>query len=300
MTKSEVLLLGGAMKLPALTIGMANYRDGRRAWWTIEAIRLSREAAGCEFVVVDNTPGGDSYLRSKCEKKHLARYVGYSDRQGTAGPRDEVFRQASCDWVLCLDPHVLLEDGALAALRCYVADHPGSDDLLQGPRLDDDLRLPPATHWKPTWGGGMWGQWATDERGIDPAAAPFPIPMQGLGLFAARKQAWPGFPRAFRGFGGEEGTLHLAYKRQGAQTLCLPALRWLHDFDKPEQVAYNPNPADRLFNYLYAFGALENPNLAASCKAHFVEALGFPTDAVERMQAVALRQLEADRKGAGR
>ena len=68
----------------------------------------------------------------------------------------------------------------------------------------------------------MFGQWSTDERGADPDAPPFEITMQGLGLFACRRDAWPGFHPEFRGFGGEEYYIHEKFRRNGAKVLCLP------------------------------------------------------------------------------
>ena len=62
---------------------------------------------------------------------------------------------------------------------------------------------------------------------------PFEIPMQGLGVFACRKRAWPGFNAAFHGYGGEEGYLHEKFRRTGARCLCVPWLRWMHRFKHP-------------------------------------------------------------------
>ena len=45
--------------------------------------------------------------------------------------------------------------------------------------------------------------------------------------------AWPGFPAAFRGFGGEEAYIHEKFRRAGGRRLCLPWLRWMHRFGRP-------------------------------------------------------------------
>ena len=45
-------------------------------------------------------------------------------------------------------------------------------------------------------------------------AAPFEMGMQGLGVFACRKAAWPGFNPRFSGFGGEEGYIHEKIRRK--------------------------------------------------------------------------------------
>jgi len=82
----------------------------------------------------------------------------------------------------------------------------------------------------------------------------FDIPMQGLGLFAMRKDAWPGFNPLFRGFGGEEGYLHEKVRQAGGRALCLPTLRWRHRFRHTEAghpgPSYNPQLEDHVWNLL--------------------------------------------------
>jgi hypothetical protein len=80
--------------------------------------------------------------------------------------------------------------------------------------------------------------------------------MQGLGLFACRKAAWPGFNRKFRGFGGEEGYIHEKFRRQGGRVLCLPFLRWAHRFDRPSGTRYENRWEDRIRNYLIGWHEL--------------------------------------------
>lgn len=61
-------------------------------------------------------------------------------------------------------------------------------------------------------------------------ARPFEIPMMGLGVWAMRTAAWPGFNPLFAGFGGEEGYIHEVVRRRGGKAICLPSLRWRHWF----------------------------------------------------------------------
>ena len=99
--------------------------------------------------------------------------------------------------------------GRSQALGDWFAARPDSLDLVQGPMFHDDLTPGRAvTHLEPTWGAGMFGQWARDPRLDDPGCEPFQISMHGLGLFACRKHAWPGLNPRLRGFGAEEGYLH--------------------------------------------------------------------------------------------
>jgi hypothetical protein len=139
--------------------------------------------------------------------------------------------------------------GTVARLRQYHRDRPACPDLLQGPLVYDDGALC-STHFDPVWRDQMWGVWATDPRGSRPDGEPFEIPMQGLGVFSCRTEAWPGFPAAFRGFGGEEGYMHEKFRRAGGRCLCLPWLRWMHRFGRPRGVPYPLTIEDKLRNYL--------------------------------------------------
>src|SRR5262249_52441405 len=114
----------------------------------------------------------------------------------------------------------------------------------------------------------------------NPDGKPFEIPMQGMGLFSCRRDAWPGFHPGFRGFGGEEGYIHEKFRSLGRRCLCLPWLRWVHRFQRPEGVPYSLRMVDRLINYLIGhreLGLDEAPVLkhfrAAASEAEVQEAL---------------------------
>lgn len=80
---------------------------------------------------------------------------------------------------------------------------------------------------------------------------PFEIPMQGLGAWAMRTAAWPGFNSLFTGFGGEEGYIHELVRRKGGRALCLPALRWRHRFhDQTKPTPYDNAPEHHTWNLL--------------------------------------------------
>ena len=193
-----------------LTVGMATYDDYDGVYFTIQSLRNSNpELEGqLEFVVIDNNPGSDisEHLSNLGNWIDGYRYVPRGEWSGTA-MRNAVFEEASSPFVLCIDSHVLIAPGALARLIAYFEADPSTRDLLQGPMVYDDLRKT-STHFEPVWRAGMWGTWADDTRGDDPTGPPFDIPMQGLGLFACRRDAWAGFNPKFRGFGGEEGYIH--------------------------------------------------------------------------------------------
>ena len=176
------------------------------------------------------------------------RYIPFDRLRGTAA-RDVVFREANAELVLCMDSHVMFVPGALRQLLDYFHAHPDTPDLLQGPLLYDDLRTF-STHMDRNWSTGMYGVWGTDNRALNPAAPPFEIAMQGLGVFACRKSAWPGFNPRLKGFGGEEGYIQEKFRRAGGRTLCLPFLRWIHRFGRPMGVPYENTWEDRIRNYL--------------------------------------------------
>jgi hypothetical protein len=246
------MALQSSQPRPTLTIGMATYDDYDGVYFTIQAIRLFHpEIAGdIEIIVVDNHPNGPCAGDLKALENWVPgyRYIACNWVQGTA-VRDVVFREAAGDLVLCVDCHVMFAPGSLRKLLEYFEAHPNTPDLLQGPLVYDDLRTF-STHMDHTWSAGMYGVWGTDARAANPAAAPFEIGLQGLGVFACRKAAWPGLNPRLRGFGGEEGYIHEKFRRAGGRVLCLPFLRWIHRFARPLGVPYANTWEDRIRNYL--------------------------------------------------
>lgn len=268
---------------PKLTIGMATFDDFDGVYFTVQAIRLHHPevAADTEILIVDNDPAGPcaDALRQLSTSIAGCRYVANADRQGTAS-RDLVFREARTPYAMCVDSHVLFPPGAIRGLVDYFERHPDTRDLLQGPLLYDDLRTF-STHFDPVWSAGMYGVWGTDQRGADPKAEPFEIAMQGLGVFACRREAWLGFNPRFSGFGGEEGYIHEKFRRAGGRALCLPFLRWVHRFHRPHGTRYPNSWEDRIRNYLIAFDELGLDS--GGLEAHFREQIGDePLDRVER------------------
>ena len=214
-----------------LTIGMATYDDYDGVYFTVQALRLYHPevARDVAILVLDNNPGGPA--------SHALTEL------------------ADTPWVMSIDCHVMFVPGALSLFLDYAAANPDSGNLLQSPLLDDALTTP-STHFEPVWHNWMYGQWGTDDRGYNPQAAPFEIGMQGLGVFACRKAAWPGFNPRFRGFGGEEGYIHEKFRQRGHRTLCLPFLRWMHRFARPHGASHPNTTDDRLRNHLLGWREL--------------------------------------------
>jgi hypothetical protein len=186
-----------------LCVGMATFDDFDGVWFTIQAIRLFRPEVSDKlaFLIVDNHPEGAAAASLKALEDWIPflRYVPFHGYRGT-DVWDLIFREANADIVCCVDCHVLLQPGALAALVRWFDDHPDSSDLIQAPLLSDGLDGPTASHFEPVWTAGMYGQWARDERVAEPEGEPFEVEMQGLCLLACRREAWPGLNPRFRGF----------------------------------------------------------------------------------------------------
>jgi hypothetical protein len=243
---------------PFLTIGMATYDDYDGVYFSVQAIRVYHPevTAETEILVLDNHPGGPCAAALKKLELQVKgfRYIPYGSSRGTA-VRDLLFREARSPFVLAMDAHVLFPPGVLARLMAVLKAHPDTGDLWQGPLLCDDLEGF-SSHFNPVWSEGMFGQWAPDERAADVNAPAFEIGMQGLGVFACRRAAWPGFNPRFSGFGGEEGYIHEKFRRRGGRVMCLPFLRWAHRFDRPLGVPHGPTWRERIRNYLIGYAEL--------------------------------------------
>jgi hypothetical protein len=244
---------GEVETMVALTIGMPTYDDFDGVYFTVQALRLYQDLADSELVVVDNY--GCAHTKDFVENWVKGRYVLATEAVGTAAAKNRVFAEARGKIVLCCDSHVTFAPGAIARLMAYYQEHPGTRDLLQGPLVYDDLQTI-STHLDPVWRGQMWGIWGTDPRGMDPEAAPFEVWGQGMGVFSCRREAWPGFHPAFRGFGGEEGYIHEKVRQHGGRVLCLPWLRWGHRFGRAKGIPYRISVEDKFRNYLLGFDEL--------------------------------------------
>lgn len=257
-----------------LTIGMATYDDFDGVYFSVQALRIYHPEIvnEIEILVIDNHPGGPCSAALKKLDLMVPGYR-YVPEKGTTGTavRDVIFREACGEFVLCMDCHVFIFPGVLQQLLTYLDAQPECHDLLQGPLIYDDLKTI-STHFQPVWRNGMYGVWATDERGCASNAEPFDIPMQGLGLFCCRRDTWPGFNPRFRGFGGEEGYIHEKFRQNGGRALCLPFLRWLHRFERPMGVPYKNKWEDRIYNYMVGFQELGLET--QTVEDHFSELLG--------------------------
>jgi len=245
-----------------LTIGMATYDDYDGVFFTIQSLRLY-QLKGLEhlveIIVIDNNPNGkhSDALRRFCLSSGT-KYIPYIDKQSTSS-REQIFKHAQGEFVLCIDSHVLFEPYAIQNLLSYYQKNPNTKDLIQGPLIYDDLKNI-STHFDPIWRSHMFGVWATNSFALD-MNVPFEIPMMGLGMFSCKKDAWLGFNPHFKGFGGEEGYIHQKFRDAGNRCMCLPDVKWNHRFDRPLGVPYTNILEDRVWNYFVGWMEItKNPN----------------------------------------
>lgn len=238
---------------------MATHDDYDGVYFTIQAIRMYHPEVldDVEFVIVDNNPSSD---HAKCVRKFTDWikepfiYLPYTKYKSTT-VKGKIFNVAETPYVLVIDSHVFLEPGSIKKLIEYFDSGKDQGNLLHGPLLYDDMKTV-STHFDLTWSSHMWGTWQTDKRGEDKDAQPFEIMSQGCGLFSCRKDAWLGFNPNFRGFGIEEGYIQEKFRQRGKKAMCLPFLRWMHRFDRPNPVTYPNTLNERFRNYMIGFHEL--------------------------------------------
>jgi glycosyltransferase involved in cell wall biosynthesis len=245
-----------------LTIGMAVYDDYDGVFFSVQALRLYQLndiENEVEIVVIDNNPESP---QGKATKNFISnyvhgKYVPFIGKKSTS-VRNEIFKHATGEYVVCMDSHVMFIPGAIKALMQYYEQNPETKNFIQGPLIYDDLKNI-STHFDPVWRDNMFGIWATDNK--YKKEEPFEIPMMGLGMFSCRKAAWPGFNERFKGFGGEEGYIHEKIRRAGGVCLCMPKLAWNHRFERPNGVPYPNLIEDRVWNYFVGWmEILKDPN----------------------------------------
>ena len=93
-------------------------------------------------------------------------------------------------------------------------------------------------------------------------------------MFSCKKEHWVGFNPAFRGFGGEEWYLQEKVRKQGGKVLCMPFLKWLHRFGRPDKPKYPLDMYARIRNFIIGWTEIyENKEHEAvqSIVNHFIE-----------------------------
>lgn len=235
-----------------LTIGMATYDDYDGVYFSIQALKLYqlKELDGqIQIIVIDNNPEGKhgEQVKNFVEGWAKAKYIPFSDKKSTS-VRNEIFKNASGEYTLCMDSHVMFEPNAIHNLLKYYEENPNTKNLIQGPLWYDGLDSGMSTQFDPVWRSNMYGIWGTNKEALE-KGEPFEIPMMGLGMFSCKTSEWQGFNENFRGFGGEEGYIHEKFRQAGAKCICLPNVKWVHRFGRPNGVPYRNVLEDRVWNY---------------------------------------------------
>ncbi len=276
-----------------LTIGIATYEDYDGLFFTIQSLRMHHADAmkDVEFIVIDNNPDsacGEASRNFLKSIKEPAKYIPFTEYKSPF-LKGQIFHFAETKYVLVMDSHILMIPNSIKKLIEFFRQDRDEGNLLHGPLVYDDLDNV-STHFENVWRGQMWGIWATDERSKNENNPPFEIEMQGMGLFACRKFSWPKFNPNFRGFGGEEGYIHRKFKAAGKKTLCLPFLRWMHRFNRPNGVPYPLALKDRIMNYF--IGHIE---LGLDCTPIFDHFKQFESeDNLKKMHQDASKMLQND------
>lgn len=236
-----------------LTIGMAVYDDYARTCMTIQALRMYQDMRNVEILIIANK--ADEKLKEFVSAIPDTRYIEYTAINSTAQPRNMIFEYAYGKAVLVIDCHVMLWAGSVARLKKHYQDNPLTNDLYQGPMIYENLDPQQADNmWSPMWGAAMLGTFTRAYHNNDTDM--HEIVAQGLGLFTCRKDAWLGFNRLFRGFGGEEGYIHEKYRQHGRKCWSLPWLKWWHHSVR-ETIPYENTYDDRIRNYTIGFTELK-------------------------------------------
>lgn len=235
-----------------LTIGSAVYDDFDGVYFSYQSLRLNNQDIldDLDLLIIDNNPDSAQGKATKhfCNQSNGIRYIPYTDKQSTS-VRNEIFNNAEGKFCMSIDCHVLFEPNTIKRLVQYFDENPETDDLYHGPMFYDSLKGNLVAKMLPKWRDHMFGIWGDDERANHIDGDPFEIDMHGMGIFATKTSSWLGFHESFIGFGGEEGYIHNKYRKFDRKIWCLPFLRWLHRFDRPNGVKYRLVLEDRLFNY---------------------------------------------------
>ena len=251
------------MSKKLLTVGMATYDDFDGVFFSIQSLRMYHDicnTSDVEFIVIDNNPESKSGIATRDFVVNWAKgkYIPYTAKKSTS-IRNQIFKESTAEYTLCMDPHVLVKRDGINALLEYYKANSNTKNLIQGPLWYDDL-INYSTQFDPVWRDHMYGTWGNNAEGYN-IGVPFDIPMQGLGLFSCKTDNWLGFNENFRGFGAEEGYIHEKFRQAGGRCLCLPELKWVHRFGRPEGVKYPLALEDRVFNYFIGwFEIYKDPN----------------------------------------
>lgn len=242
-----------------ITIGMCVYDDFDGVYFTVQSLRMYQTIKDMDILIVDNNPSSSSGKATR----HFANsinctYIPYEAKKSTS-IRNQVFEKSKTKYTVCLDSHVLLDSRFIENILKYYEESPNCLDIISGPLCDDNFNAY-GTHFNPIWDHWMYGKWGFDKEKFE-KNEPFEIPMMGLGVFSCLTECWHGFNEAFIGFGGEEGYIHEKFRKYGGRAICVPSLKWIHRFGRPNGPKYPLTYEDRIWNYFLGWLELtKDPN----------------------------------------
>jgi len=264
---------------PKLTIGMATYDDFDGVWFTLQNLIMRfrwHELEEIEFIVVDNAPhlpAGEAVRRYVADITRAdVRYVERCLRPCAALAKEQIFKRARADVVIVMDCHILPRIAGLREAYMRLRD-PSRKWLLHGPLCGVNLNVT-ATHMRDAFRCGMYGRWDIDPRGQSTHFPIFEINAHGMGLFACRKEHWPGMNPRFYGVCSEEGYIHRKMRQSGGKVMCLPAMKWVHRHSQHKSPPYHDNEQSLvhlLRNWVLACDELGDPALLDEVVINFLE-----------------------------
>ena len=263
-----------------LTIGCPTCYDYSGTLMAVHALLKYHkfEELSYEILVIDNTPD-DKYRNSlKAQINGIdnprVRYVEFTEKRGPAESKNKVIENARGEYVLCMDGHVLLEEGTVERLLDFLNNIPKDkeNDFFTGPLSHNNNGT--STHFDNVWRGQMQGIWANDPELLKDDELK-PIWGNGCGLFIIKRDSWLGFNKSFKGFGGEEGYIHEKYRKHGQEVYLIPWLRWWHRFGNPDTKHYLLTRFHKVRNYVLGHLELDLPLFGVF--NHFVSLGDFKT-----------------------
>lgn len=257
-----------------LTIGMATYDDYDGVYFTIQSLRMyhNLKEDDVNFIVIDNNPSGKHGETTKkfVENAVKGKYVPFTSKN-TSFVKYKIFDYSDSEYTICLDSHVMiLQNGISHLVNYFEKNVENQKNLVQGPLLYDDLKNT-STHFDPIWRNSMYGTWAKNEELLK-KGEPFEIGMQGMGMLACKTDAFPRINQNFLGFGGEEWYIQEKFRMGGGKVVCLPELKWMHRFGRPNGVPFSLKIEERIWNYFIGWLEIyQDPNheMVLSIREHF-------------------------------
>jgi glycosyltransferase involved in cell wall biosynthesis len=244
------------MSKPKLTIGCACYDDVEGLFWTMSIIRqfhVPRENIDVELLCVDDMPTPQKDLNHLCNLLG-AKYVHQPKNKGPAHAKNSVFENASGDYTLLVDSHVLCAPNSIRYILDGIENNKIQNDIWSGPLINESGHIY-ATELEPKWRGEFFGVWHTDNDIV--AKDVKEIEGMGSAFFCMSTQNFikiGGFPKEFSGFAGEEIILsELNRQHNNGKHLCHNTLRWQHRFLRTRPVSYVLTVNDKYKNYLIGF-----------------------------------------------